>query len=60
MGTIKITKIRSSIRTPRRQKQTMEALGLHRMHQVVEHQDSAGLRGMLAKVQHLVRVEETE
>lgn len=43
---------------PGRQKQTLEALGLHRMNQVVEHEDSAVLRGMLSKVRHLVDVEE--
>lgn len=60
MATIKITKVRSTIRTPRRQKQTLEALGLRRMHQSVEHQDSPSLRGMLDKVRHLVHVEEND
>ncbi len=58
MATIKIKKVKSSIRTHRRQQRTLEALGLHRMNQVVEHKDSAVLRGMIAKVQHLVQVEE--
>lgn len=60
MATIKITKVRSTIRTPRRQKQTLEALGLRRMHQSVEHQDTPVLRGMLDKVRHLVKVEEND
>ena len=58
MATIKIKKVKSSIRTHRRQQRTLEALGLHRMNQVVEHKDSAVLRGMIAKAQHLVQVEE--
>lgn len=60
MATIKITKVKSNIRTPRRQKQTLEALGLRRMNQTVEHQDSPSLRGMIAKVQHLVQIEESK
>lgn len=58
MATIKITKVKSSIRVPKRQKQTMEALGLRKMNQSVEHEDTPVLRGMLAKVQHMVHVEE--
>ena len=36
----------------------MRALGLHRMHQTVEHNDTPALRGMLTKVIHLLKVEE--
>lgn len=58
MSKIKITQVRSVIGSQKRQRQTMEALGLRRMHQTVEHQDSPVVRGMLAKVQHMVTVEE--
>ncbi len=56
--TLKITQIRSVIRRPGTQKLTMEALGLRRMHQTVEHADTPQIRGMVGKVGHLVRVEE--
>lgn len=60
MATLKITQTRSAIRQPRRQKLTMEALGLRRMHQTVEHKDTPQIRGMLARVHHLVTIEETD
>ena len=55
---IKITLVHSSIGTPEPQKATVRALGLRRLHQTVKHTDTPALRGMLAKVVHLVRVEE--
>ncbi|HEY61570.1 MAG TPA: 50S ribosomal protein L30 [Anaerolineae bacterium] len=55
---IKVTLVKSPIGYTKRQKSTVRALGLSRMNQTVEHLDSAVLRGMLAKVSHLVRVEE--
>ncbi len=55
---IRVTLVRSPIGYPKRQKATVRALGLRRMHQTVEHADLATLRGMLAKVSHLVEVEE--
>lgn len=58
MATFKITQVRSIIRMPGDQKRTMEALGLRRMHQTVEHEATPQIRGMAAKVHHLVRVEE--
>lgn len=58
MATLKITQVRSSIRKPGNQKRTMEALGLRRMHQTVEHEATPQIRGMIATVQHLLRVEE--
>jgi large subunit ribosomal protein L30 len=56
--TLRITLVKSSIGYSKRQKATVRALGLRKMHQTVEQVDSPTLRGMLAKVQHLVRVEE--
>lgn len=59
MGMLKITQTRSLIRKSKKQKLTMEALGFRRMNQTVEHNDTPQLRGMLEKVHHLVKIEET-
>lgn len=56
--TIRVTLVRSPIGFPKPQKDTVRALGLRRLHQTVEHQDTPALRGMLAKVVHLIKVEE--
>ena len=53
-----ITLTKSPIGYSSRQKGTVRALGLRRMHQTVEHEDTSVIRGMIAKVQHLVSVEE--
>ena len=53
-----VTLAKSPIGYSERQKGTVRALGLHRMHQTVEHVDTPVLRGMLHKVSHLVEVEE--
>jgi large subunit ribosomal protein L30 len=55
---LRVTLVKSPIGYSKRQKATVRALGLHRMHQTVEHADSPSLRGMIAKVIHLVEVEE--
>ncbi len=55
---VRITLVRSPIGYPVRQKATVRALGLRRMNQTVEHHDSPTLRGMIAKVAHLVEVQE--
>jgi large subunit ribosomal protein L30 len=55
---IKVTLVRSPIGFPEPQKATVRALGLHRMHQTVEHKDTPAVRGMLAKVIHMIRVVE--
>jgi large subunit ribosomal protein L30 len=57
---VRVTLVKSPIGYPKRQKDTVRALGLRRMHQTIEHVDSPVLRGMLAKVSHLVLVEENE
>lgn len=56
--TIKVTLRRSVIGEKPKTRATVEGLGLKRMHQTVEQTDSPSLRGMLAKVSHLVEVEE--
>jgi large subunit ribosomal protein L30 len=55
---IRVTLLKSSIGFPEPQKATVRALGLHRLHQTVEHKDTPALRGMLAKVVHLISIEE--
>lgn len=55
---IKVTLVRSPIGFSFRQKRTVRALGLRKMHQTVEMTDSPTLRGMIARVGHLVKVEE--
>ncbi len=55
---IKVTLVRSPIGFPQSQKATVRALGLRRLHQTVEHQDTPALRGMLAKVVHMIRIDE--
>ena len=56
MATIKIKQIKSKIGYPVDQKRTLEALGLHKISQVVEKEDSPVIRGMIRKVHHLVKV----
>jgi large subunit ribosomal protein L30 len=57
---IKVTQIRSAIDRPRRQKATIRALGIHRLHGTVVKDDRPEIRGMIAAVRHLVTVEEIE
>ncbi|WP_054682967.1 50S ribosomal protein L30 [Rhodothermus marinus] len=57
---MKITQVRSVIDYPERQRRTLEALGLRRIGRTVVHDDTPQIRGMLKKVEHLVRVEEIE
>ena len=55
---LRITLVKSAIGYSVRHKATIRALGLRRLNQSVEHEDTSTVRGMLAKVNHLVRVEE--
>jgi large subunit ribosomal protein L30 len=54
---LRITLTKSPIGYSYRQKRTVRALGLRRMHQTVEQEDTSVIRGMIAKVNHLVTVE---
>ncbi len=56
MATIKIKQIKSRIGAPVDQKRTLLALGLRKISQVVEKEDTPVLRGMIRKVHHLVTV----
>jgi large subunit ribosomal protein L30 len=55
---LKVTWVKSAIGYSVRQKDTVRALGLRRLGQTVEHNDTPVIRGMINKVSHLVRVEE--
>jgi large subunit ribosomal protein L30 len=57
---LRITYVKSGIGYPRDQRDTLRSLGLRRLHQSVERPDTPSVRGMVAKVRHLVRVEEIE
>ncbi len=58
MGKIKIKQVKSQIRREGSQKKTLVALGLRKLNQVVEHEASATILGMVNKVNHLISVEE--
>jgi large subunit ribosomal protein L30 len=60
MAELKITLERSVIGHPQDQKDTVQILGLHRLHQNVVMPDNPSIRGMLHKVRHLVVVETVE
>jgi large subunit ribosomal protein L30 len=60
MPKLRVTQIRSAIDRPKEQKRTIRALGIHRMHESVVKDDRPEIRGMIAKVSHLVTVEEVE
>ncbi len=58
MAKIKITQVKSTIDRTRRQKETVKALGLTKVHQTVVHEATPQILGMVRKVNHLVKVEE--
>jgi large subunit ribosomal protein L30 len=58
MAKLKLTQIGSPIRRTPDQRQTLTGLGLNKMHRTVELDDSPEVRGMIRKVQHLVKVAE--
>jgi large subunit ribosomal protein L30 len=58
MATLRITQVRGTIRTRPEHRGTMRALGLRKINQTVEREDSPVLQGMLRKVANLVEVEE--
>ena len=58
MATIKVQQIKSKIGYPKDQKATLQALGLRKISQIVEVEDTPSTRGMLRKVHHLVTVGE--
>lgn len=58
MGKIKVTQVRSNIKRPQDQKRTLTALGLKKIGQVVEHEATPSILGMVNKIKHLVSVKE--
>jgi large subunit ribosomal protein L30 len=60
MTQLKVTQVRSTIDRPKDQKDTVRRLGLRRMHHSVIKDDRPEIRGMIAKVRHLVTVEEVD
>jgi large subunit ribosomal protein L30 len=56
MSKIKLKQTRSAINRPARQKATMKALGFKKLNQVVEHEATPQILGMVKKVQHLIEV----
>ena len=60
MAKLKITQVRSQIGTTAQQRKNLAALGLRKINQTVEHDDSVIIKGMLERVKHLVVVEEVK
>jgi len=58
MAKIKVKQVKSKINSTKRQKRTLEALGIKKMQQVVEHENTPQILGMVRKISHLVSVEE--
>lgn len=60
MARIRIKQVRSSIGITKHQKAILASLGLHRTQQTVEHNDSPEILGMVAKMKHMLTVEEVK
>ncbi len=60
MTTLKIKQVRSQINRPANQKKTLQALGIKKMNQVVEHKATPQILGMVKTVAHLIEVEEVK
>ena len=60
MAKLKITQVKSGIGSTKRQKAILEALGLKRLHQTVEHEATPQIVGMVNKMRHLISVEEVK
>jgi large subunit ribosomal protein L30 len=60
MAKLRVTQVRGVVGRPERQRETIRALGLKRIRDAVVKDDRPEIRGMIAKVAHLVEVEEVE
>jgi large subunit ribosomal protein L30 len=60
VATLKVTQVRSTIGTKQNQRDTLRTLGLRKIRQSVEREDSPQLRGQIHTVRHLVTVEEVD
>ena len=58
MGKVIVTQVRSAINRPKRQKATIQALGIKKLHNPVAHEATPQIMGMIRKVSHLVKIEE--
>jgi large subunit ribosomal protein L30 len=58
MKKVRVTQVRSAINRPKRQKLTLEALGITKLNRPKEHVATPQIMGMINKVQHLLKVEE--
>jgi len=56
MDTVKIKQVKSKIRRPKDQKNTLEALGLKKIGHIVEHKKTPSIEGMIKKVKHLITI----
>ena len=57
---LRITQIHSAIDRPEPQKRIIRALGIHKVYHTVEQNDTPQIRGMIKKVEHLLRVQTVE
>ena len=60
MATLQITQVKSRIGASAQQRKNLDALGLKKINQSVEHSDSVIIKGMLDRVKHLVKIEEVK
>ena len=60
MATLKITQVKSRIGASAQQRKNLDALGLKKINQSVEHSDSVIIKGMLERVKHLVKIAEVK
>lgn len=58
MKKVRVTQIRSAINRPKRQKLTLEALGIKKLNRPIEHEATPQVLGMIDKVKHLLKIEE--
>lgn len=59
MAKLVVTWTKSTIGRPDKQARTVRALGLHKLNQTVEHEDTPQVRGMINSVRHLLEIQET-
>lgn len=60
MAKLNVTQVKSRIGATAIQKKNLDALGLRKINQTVQHNDTAIILGMIAKVKHLVKIEEVK
>jgi large subunit ribosomal protein L30 len=60
MKKLRVEQIKSAIDRPERQKRTLRALGIKKMHQVIEVEATPQIEGMIRKIMHLLSVEEVQ